>query len=212
MCVMSSKVRRTKRRRRRSFGRVFKRVGGPGWLVQFPNPTGRKTASRRTAYITRAVESKREGEQLLKEVRRTILRGEFAVREESSRTDLTLLQAIDEYLGAKRAEGRRPRGIARYETSCRAVAASPIANVPVADLQPRDLEAYQSWRRERKWHARAQAGKRRGSASVVVLREGQCASNSTVNRDIALISAALGRPVRLGPLEPNPVAKPESVR
>ncbi len=75
---MRSTTKNPKRRRRRSYGRVFKRVDGPGWLVQFLHPDGGKTPSGRTRYLTRAVESKREGEALLKEIRRAQLSGSLA--------------------------------------------------------------------------------------------------------------------------------------
>ncbi len=91
MVTMSKKNGTPKKRRRRSFGRVFRRPGGPGWLVQFPDPKRRKTASGRTGYITRSVASRKEGEQLLKEVRRAILAGMFGTATaEPATCDLTL--------------------------------------------------------------------------------------------------------------------------
>ena len=80
-CVdaMADKYSTTPRkRRRRPYGRVFRRPGGPGWLVQFPDPSGRKAPSGRTAYVTRSFETKAEGEALLREIRKEVLKGTLA--------------------------------------------------------------------------------------------------------------------------------------
>ncbi len=110
-CSHASEMRSTsknpkKRRRRRSYGRVFKRVGGPGWLVQFPDPSGRKVPSGRTAYVTRAVASRAEGEQLLREVRKAQLTGTLASPTASpSECDLSVVECIDAYVEAKKGAG-----------------------------------------------------------------------------------------------------------
>ncbi len=206
--VTMSKKNGTPKKRRRSFGRVFRRPGGPGWLVQFPDPNRRKTASGRTAYVTRSVSSKTEGERLLTEVRRAILAGTFGtVTDEPAACDLTVLQAIDEFLDTKRAEGRSENGIRRYESSRRAIERSRLAGRRVADLGPRDLEAYMGWRRKRRWRGIRKPGAKRTDSNVTILVKGASVSNSSVNRDVALISAAIGRLVRLGQLERNPVAR-----
>ncbi|MHC4136101.1 MAG: hypothetical protein ACYS0K_14065 [Planctomycetota bacterium] len=114
--------RKHRRRRRRRYGRVFPRPDGPGWLVQFVDLSGRKAPSGRRAYLTKAVSTEREGEELLKEIERAILLGRFAPTQEDATCDLTLLQAIDEFLEAKRAEGRSANGVRRYETSRQAMA------------------------------------------------------------------------------------------
>jgi hypothetical protein len=187
-------------RRRRRFGRVYPRPGGPrgAWLVQYP--AGGKTASGRTKYVTKTVGSEAEGKALLLEVEKALLFGHLApaAAEPAPKTDLTLLDAIDEYIGAKRGEGRAEAGILRYETSRGIMARAPFAAIRVADLQARDIEAYMRWRRERKYHHRG------GDEAIVV--KGSTTSTSTINRDLALISAALGRLVRLGALDKN-VAK-----
>ncbi len=196
------------KKRRRSFGRVFRRPGGPGWLVQFPDPKRRKTASGRTGYITRSVSSRKEGEQLLKEVRRAILAGTFGTAtDEPAACDLTLLQAIDEFLASKRAEGKSENGIRRYESSRRAIEQSRLAGRPVADLGPRDIESFMAWRRQRMWNAVRKPGSKRTDPNVTVLVKGGSPSNSTVSRDVSLISAAIGRLVRLDQFDRNPVAR-----
>ncbi len=203
----------TKKRRRRSFGQVFRRPQGPGWLARFPDPTGRKTANGRPAVVTRSVASRKEGEQLLKEARRAILLGTFAPSPEADRAcDLTVREAIDEFLAAKHAEGRSANGIRRYETSRAALAQSRIAGQRVADLGPRDLERYMAWRRKRRWIGVRQKGAKRTDANVIILRKGETVSNSSVNRDLALISAAVGRLVRLGQLDRNPMARVKKAR
>ncbi len=206
--VTMSKKNGTPKKRRRSFGRIFRRPGGPGWLVQFPDPKRRKTASGRTGYITRSVSSRKEGEQLLKEVRRAILAGTFAPAAEEAKTcNLTLLQAIDEFLDAKRAEGRSENGIRRYGVSRRAISLSSLAGRLVRNLQARDIESYMAWRRQRKWRGVRKPGSRRTDPNVTVLVKGGSPSNSTVSRDLSLISAAIGRLVRLDQFDRNPVAR-----
>ena len=67
---MNSKNRRTsKPKKRRAFGRVCRRANGRGWYAQFPDPSGARTANGRTRYVTRSVSTRREGEELLREVR-----------------------------------------------------------------------------------------------------------------------------------------------
>jgi integrase/recombinase XerD len=78
------------------------------------------------------------------------------------------------------------------------IARSPVAATRVADLTARDIEGYMRWRRAHKYHRR--------SRDAVVVVGGTAPSTSTTNRDLALISAALGRLVRLG-LAPTNVAK-----
>jgi len=197
------------RRKRRRFGRVYPRPGGPGWLVQYPDPTGAKAPSGRTRYLTRSVDSKAEGEALAKEIERSILLGQFAApAERVPACDLTLLDAIDAYLDSKRSEGRSKNGIRRYMVSRRAIAASPLAGRRVPELQPGDIEQYMKWRRGRKWRANRKANGEGGRPVVEVVEvSGEEPSNSSVNRDVALVSAALGRLVRFGQLERNPVGR-----
>jgi integrase len=203
---MSTTTKSPRKRRRRSFGQVFRRPGGPGWLARYPDPH-RRAVSGRTRYVTRSVNSRAEGEALLKEVRKAILLGRYAPAEpEAAVCDLTLLQAIDEFIAAKCAEGRSANGVRRYETSRAAIARSPLAGHRVADIGPRDLERYMAWRRKRRWIGVRKKGAKRTDANVIVLRKGDEVSNSSVNRDLALISAAVGRLIRLGQLDKNPVA------
>jgi integrase len=204
---MSSKIRRTtKKGKRRSFGRVCRRPNGRGWYVQFVAPDAPKSGNGRKRYTTRSVRSKKEGEDLLREIRRATILGQYAAPPETATTDLTLLEALDEYIASKEAAGAARRGLQRYGTSRRAIALSPIAHIRVADLQPRDVESFMAWRRERKWRGERKKGNSRTDPNIVVRVKGEKVSNSSVNRDVALISAALGRLVRLGQLDNN-VAK-----
>jgi len=197
------------RRRRRRFGRVYPRPGGPGWLVQFPDPSGAKAPSGRTRYRTVSVDSKADGEALVKQIETSILLGQLgAPARHVPPCDMTLLDAIDAYLDSKRAEGRSKNGIRRYLVSRRAISASPLAARRVSDLRPADIEEYMGWRRGRKWRAVRKADGEAGQAVVeVVAVKGEEPSNSSVNRDVALVSAALGRLVRLGQLERNPAVR-----
>jgi integrase len=204
---MSKKKGNPRRRRRRSFGQVFRRPGGPGWLARYPDPD-RRAVNGRTRYVTRSVASKAEGEVLLKEVRKAILLGRYVPAEpEAAVCDLTLLQAIDEFIDAKRAEGRSEHGIRRYIASRQAIAQSRLAGHRAADIGPRHLERYMAWRRKRKWRGVRKPGSTRKDPNVTILVKGEKVSNSSVNRDIALISAAIGRLIRLGQLDKNPVAR-----
>ena len=201
--AMSTRNGNSRRRRRRSFGQVFRRPQGKGWLARFPDPAGGRTQSGRPKVITRSVVSKKEGETLLTEVRRAILTGTLAPTAPAPETcDLTLLQAVDDYLESKRAEGRSERGIRRYLTSRRVIAASPIAHRLVRDLQPQDVESYMGWRKRRKWRGVRKLGSKRTDPNILVRVMGK-PSNSSVNRDVALLSAALNRLVRLELLERN---------
>ena len=131
---MSKKNGTPRKRRRRSFGQVFRRPQGHGWLARYPDPD-RRLPGGRTRYVTRSVASKAEGEALLKEVRKAILLGRYAPAEpEAAGCDLSLLQAIDEFIEAKHAEGRSANGIRRYMTSRAAIAQSPLAGHRVADI------------------------------------------------------------------------------
>jgi len=64
-----------------------------------------------------------------------------------------------------------------------------------------------AWRRARRWRAVREEGSKRSDPNVTVLVKGAKVSNSSVNRDVALISAAIGRLVRLGHLDRNPVRR-----
>jgi len=178
-------------------------------LIQYPDPTGAKAASGRKRYCTKSVGSEAEGKALLAEIEKAVLLGQFAAPANGTAPvcDLTLMQAIDEYLTAKRAEGKSENGIKRYGVSQRAIAMSPLAERKVADLTARDLEGYQAWRRQRKWQGVRTPGTTRRDPNEIVRVKGAAPSNASVNRDIALISAALNRLVRLGLLEKNPVGR-----
>jgi len=177
-------------------------------LVQYPDPSGRRAATGRTAYITRSVRNREEGEALLAEIRKATILGVVADPAEAKpATAQTLLQAIDEYLASKASEGRAEQGVRRYEVSRAAISKSPLASKPVADLTPRDLETYQAWRRAHRFRIVQRAGKPRDAAPEVVHVKGTPLSNSSVNRDVCLIAAALNRLVRLDLLEKNPVKR-----
>jgi integrase len=193
-------------RRRRRFGRVYPRPGGPrgAWLVQFPDPSGRRAKNGRTRYLTKSVNSEAEGKALLAEIEKSILLGRFApAAEPAAECDLTLLGAIDAYLDAKRGEGRAESGITRYLVSRRAIEASPLGSRLVREIEAKDIEGYMAWRKVRKWRATKKPGGARTDPNVSRIVKGEKPSNSSVNRDVALISAALGRLVRLGQIERN---------
>ena len=209
---MSTTTKSQKRaRRRRRFGKVFPRPGGPkgAWLIQYPDPEGTKTASGRTRYLTKSVGSEAEGKALLGEIEKAVLLGQFVAPTNGTAPacNLTLMEAITEYLTAKRAEGKSENGIKRYGVSQRAIAMSPLADRRAADLSPRDIESYQAWRRQRKWLGVRKLGSTRKDPNQLVRVKGGAPSNASINRDIALVSAAINRLVRLGLLQKNPVGR-----
>jgi integrase len=69
-----------------------------------------------------------------------------------------------------------------------------------------------AWRRKRKWRGVRKPGATRKDPNVTVLVKREKVSNSSVNRDLALISAALGRLVRLGHLDRNAMARVKKAR
>jgi len=195
-------------RRRRPYGRVYRRPGGPGWLVQYPDPNGVKAPSGRTRYVTRSVKSREEGEALLAEIRKAVILGVVADPAEGKpATALTLLQAINEYLASKASEGRAEQGVRRYEVSRAAIAKSPLAQKLVTDLAPHDIEHYMSWRRAHKFRVVQRPGKPRAETPEVIHEKGKPISNATLNRDLALIAGSVNRLVRLDLLPRNPVKR-----
>jgi len=195
-------------RRRRAFGRVFKRPGGPGWLIQYPDQTGRKARSGRTAYVTRSVRDRAEGEALLKEVRLAILRGAYAptgAREATPAPDttkMTLKEAVAAFIEAKRGEARSPATVVMYEGTLRVLERHGIAGRPVAGITPSDVERYLNWRRENVWRSVSQRGGRIVSMRV----PGGVASKSTLARDREILCASYNRLRKLGLIATNPVA------
>jgi integrase/recombinase XerD len=206
---MSSTIRRTsKKKRRRSFGRVCQRPNGRGWYAQFPDPSGAKTPAGRTRYITRSVSTKREGEALLREVRRALVVGTYSPQPKSeSRIDgLTVVSAVDEYIRVKTAEGRTEKSIAKYRSSRNAIAASPLGRLCVTDVVPAHVEEYIAWRRTRRW-VTVCSGRGPERSVVTKLQNGAAASNGTMNRDLALLKGVLNRLIRLRALDDNPVSR-----
>ena len=196
------------KKKRRAFGRVCQRANGRGWYAQFPDPSGAKTANNRARYVTRSVSSKREGEELLREVRRAMIRGQYAQSEtRPSLNGMTVVGSLDQYLDAKRAEGRAPKTIGRYVSSRNAVAASPLGQIAVVDVRPQHIEEFIAWRRERLWHAQRRDGAKCDEPVVVKVKKGAAPSNSTVNRDLQIVSQAFNRLIRLRQLDENPVAR-----
>lgn len=109
--------------------------------VALRDPSGALTESGRPRYCTKSVGSEAEGKALLGEIEKAVFLGQFAAPANGTAPacDLTLMEAIDEYLTAKRAEGKSENGIKRYGVSQRAIAMSPLAHLKVADLTARDL-------------------------------------------------------------------------
>jgi len=216
MCNMSIQDRRSPKRRR-SFGRVSQRRRDGAWIVQFIEPGAPRDKKGRRKYTTRAVESKREGEDFLRELRKTILAGTFlkAPAEPEpgpSAQGLTIDQAIAQYIDAARAAAKSASTVRRYEANARAIAQSRIGRKLVADLSAGDVESYVAWRRERRWWVHRQVGKGYDAPSVVELRKGASASAATVNRDLLLLKAALNRLKKLGAIEENPVGAIKPLR
>ncbi len=194
-----------RKRRRRPYGRVFRRPGGPGWLVQFLDPSGRKAPSGRTAYVTRSFETKAEGEALLREIRKEILKGTLALpAAEPEISDITVLEAVDGHLGALRAKGGAESTIALYGYSKKPLAAQGLGHMKVSDVKVRDVERYLAWRRTHTWRPRPRSP---GGKVEAEPAKGAVASASTIARDRELLCAAFNRLVRNGQLSKNVVSK-----
>jgi integrase len=214
MSTMSSENRRSTEKRRRSYGRVHKRPNG-SVIVQFVEPGAPRDKKGRRKYTTRTVASKKEGEEFLKELRRTILAGTYlrsAPEPEPVAQGLTVDQAIAQYIDAARAAAKSASTVRRYEANARAIAQSRIGKKPVAELTAADVEAYVAWRRERRWWVHRQIGNEYEAAPVVELRKGAVASPATVNRDLLLLKASLNRLKKLGAIEENPVGAIKPLR
>ena len=191
-----------RKRRRRPYGRVFRRPGGSGWLVQFLDPSGRKAPSGRTAYVTRSFETKAEGEALLREIRKEVLKGTLALpAAEPEISDMTVLEAVDGHLGALRAKGGAESTIALYGYSKKPLAAQGLGHMKVSDVKVRDVERYLAWRRTHTWQPRP------GGKVEAEPAKGAVASASTIARDRELLCAAFNRLVRNGQLSKNVVSK-----
>jgi len=204
MTKAMNETNKKRKKRRRSYGRVYRRPGGKGWLVQIPDPSGRKAPSGRTAILTRSVESKAEGEALLRELRKATIAGTLAPsRPEPQTTDLTVLEAIDQYLGSMRAAGRKESSIQMSGYSRTVIARNGIGKRRVVDVTAADIEAYMTWRTTHVWKTVRRAGEQ---PRAVAVRGGR-ASPATVSRDRALLGAAFRRLERMGELERNVVTQ-----
>ncbi len=194
-----------RKRRRRLYGRVFKRVGGPGWLVQFIPPNGGKAPSGRTRYLTRAVASRTEGEALLREVRKAQLTGTLASPTAAPpECDLSVSEAIDGYLESRRGAGCAESTIAIYGYSAKAIGRNGLGRKLVKDVTVADVERYLTWRRTHVWRTKSRT---ETSPAKAVPARGKKASASTVARDRELLAASFNRLIRLGQIETNVVAK-----
>jgi len=173
---MTKKKSPTQRKlRRRRFGTVNRRPGGPGWIAQFPDPSGRKLRNGRTAMLTRSVETKAEGEALLAEIEKAVRMGTLGVPEaKPEKTDLTVLEAIDGHVAAMRAAGRKESSIEMVGYSRKAMERNGIGKKRVADLTFADIEAYPSWRRENVW----KTIQRPGQSPIAVRVKGATASGA----------------------------------
>ncbi len=206
---METAIRRPRRRaRRRRFGSIFRRPGGSGWLARYSDPTKRRNGNGRVGFITRSFETRELAEAFLAEVEKEIMLGATPPAAEAEPPcDLTLLQAVDEYIDHKRAGGGSQRGIARYVTSRSAIAASPLAGRAVATLQRGDLEQFAAWRRKRRWQPIRRRGAKRTDPNEIRAVKGGTVAAGSINRDTSLIAAALNRLVHLGQLARNPAAR-----
>ena len=188
----------TRKKRRRQFGTVLRRPGGPGWIAQFPDPSGRRKPSGRTAVLTRSVASKAEGEALLRELRKAALNGSLALPQpEQEITEVTVLEAIDGHVSSMRAAGRKESSITMIGYSRKAIERHGIGNKRVADLTVADVEQYLGWRRTHVW----KTTRRPGEPPTARLVRGAKASGATVGRDREVLCSALNRLVRMEVIE-----------
>jgi integrase len=105
-----------------------------------------------------------------------------------------------------RREGRRCSGVV-CDLSRAAIARSKIAGLPVTELRPEHVEQYAGWRRTHRWRGVRTRGAKRTDPNEVVAVKDEPVSNASVNRDLALLAAAINRLVRLDLLAKNPVGR-----
>jgi len=193
-----------KRKRRRRFGTVLRRPGGNGWIVQFPCPSGAKGPSGRTRVLTRSVASKEEGEALLRELQKALLTGNLGVppTTDAEPCDLTVVEAVRDYIEARRGSGCAESTLNLYGYSLRAFERNGIGKTPIRTLTTADVEKYLAWRRNHVWQTR----RKEGAAPKAVPLKGATASASTVGRDRELLCAVCNRLVKIGSLPSNPVS------
>ena len=202
--MSNNKTSPTKKKRRRQFGTVLRRPGGPGWIVQFPDPSGRRKPSGRTAVLTRSVASKAEGEVLLRELRKAAVTGALGIPQPAPETtDITVLEAIDGHVSSMRASGRKESSIEMIGYSRKAIERHGIGNKRVADLTVADVEQYLGWRRTHVW----KTTRRPGEPPAARLVRGAKASGATVARDREVLCSALNRLIRMDVLEKNVVMR-----
>ena len=155
--------------------------------------------------MTRGVATKAEGEALLREIRKEVLKGNLQVApaEPAPETDLTVVEAIDGHLAALRGRGAAESTIALYGYSRKPIGKQGLGGMRVAVVTVRDVERYLSWRRRNVW----QTTRRPGEQPKAVRLKGGTASGSTIARDRELLHAAFARLVRTGQLKENIVKR-----
>lgn len=165
----------------------------------------------RASYVVRSVSSnKKEATDALKAIRKAILTGVYhppAPPPEPPRAVPTVLDALDGYIRAEAGEGRSAKTLESYGGVRRRVAESPLGSRPVTEVTPGDVEAYMAWRRERVYRTSREKGKQYEEPPVVSRREGSTPSNSTLNKDLMVLSCSFNRLVRHRELKENPVAR-----
>ena len=205
---MTSRNRRSPKKRRRRFGSVHTRPNGDPY-IQFVMPNAPRDKNGRRKVTTRSVTSKAEGTRLLDEIERAILRGTFAPQPEpeAEPANMTVVEALDEYITVAEAAGRAEKTVLRYRGNRAVFAKSALGKMGVADVMPTDVEKFMSWRRERRYWV-----VRDGDEFRVKRRKGATATNATINRDLLLLSASFNRLKRLGQIAENPVERVPRLR
>ncbi len=224
------------RRRRRLFGRVYRKpTSKSSWYVRYPDPERRRAPNGRVREIVRAVPSRRQAEALLAEVRKALLAGRYepppsvlapgggghsaaGLREgnvggapsaDGAPRVFSVLDAIDEYIDSRRVSGRCASTVEGYAGHRSTIARSALAGLPAEAVTPADIEAFRAWRIERSW----KTVRRPGRVDHPEVREvARACSNATVNRALMVLGASFNRLVRLGRLRENPIARVTKAR
>jgi integrase/recombinase XerD len=221
------------RRRRRLFGRVYRKpTSRSTWYIRYPDPERRLAKNGRVREVVRAVPSKRAAEALLAEVRKALYSGNYAPpppalagpaalgrQENDPRTSdvppgdrprtFTVLDALDEFIHSREVAGRSRTTLVSYRGHRDAIARSPLGTLPAEAVTPADIEAFRAWRRERSFRAVRREGCVENPEVTEVAR---AASDSTVNRALTVLGATCNRLVKLGRLRENPVARVSKAR
>ena len=166
-----------RRTRRSLYGSVGKNRHG-NWIARYPDPSSARTPAGRRRVLSQAVASKKEGEDLLRRLRKAAQEG--LLRTKPLDCPYTVGEATQAYMRSCTAAGRQQGTLEQYGYSLLAFERLGLADRPVSQLTADDVERFM------------RARCRQVGASAL-------------SRDRSLLSSVCRRLVMRGDLERNPV-------